>query len=254
MDDKRIYSDKVNINDNHVKKFYNTRALKYKEGLKTEYTTVLLGDDNPEYAEKWDEFEKEHILPLLKVSSEANVLDIGCGIGRWAKKLIPVVKNYVGTDFSSMMIDSAKERFSYCDNCHFVNCAFQDIISKEAVMANQYDAIIIAGVSMYINDEDLKKCYGYLPMLLKEGGRLYIEESVGVKHRLTLNHIWSQSLDDDYDAIYRTREEYLELMKVIIDNNELVCEDYFKQLDKEELSETSHWYVIVEKREIASGR
>lgn len=35
--------------------------------------------------------------------------------------------------------------------------------------------------------------------------------------RLTLNHIWSDGLRSDYDAIYRTREEYLELLQSLLD-------------------------------------
>ena len=42
-----------------------------------------------------------------------------------------------------------------------------------------------------------------------------------------------------------TREEYLDLMNGLTDDLHIVEEGYFEQLDKKELSETSHWYIIL---------
>ena len=106
---------------------------------------------------------------------------------------------------------------------------------------------IIAGVSMYINDAELRKCYDSLTDILNEGAIVYIEESIGVNERLTLDHIWSDSLKDNYDAIYRTRKEYLELMSGLTNRVQILKEGYFEQLDKKELSETSHWYIFLKK-------
>lgn len=100
---------------------------------------------------------------------------------------------------------------------------------------------------MYINEDDLRKCYAQLRELLKDGGRLYMEESVGLKERLTLNHIWSENLGDNYDAIYRTREEYLELLSPLIQSTTVIRDEYMEELDKKDLKETSHWYIILEK-------
>ena len=62
---------------------------------------------------------------------------------------------------------------------------------------------------MYINDAELRKCYDSLTDILNEGAIVYIEESIGVNERLTLDHIWSDILKDNYDAIYRTRKDIL---------------------------------------------
>ena len=100
---------------------------------------------------------------------------------------------------------------------------------------------------MYINDAELRKCYDSLTDILNEGAIVYIEESIGVNERLTLDHIWSDRLKDNYDAIYRTRKEYLELMSGLTNRVQILKEGYFEQLDKKELSETSHWYIFLKK-------
>ena len=111
----------------------------------------------------------------------------------------------------------------------------------------KFDTVIIEGGSMYINDVDLRNCYASLADVLNEGAIVYIEECIGVNERLTLDHIWSDSLKDNYDAIYRTRKEYLELMSGLTNRVQILKEGYFEQLDKKELSETSHWYIFLKK-------
>ena len=40
----------------------------------------------------------KQILPLLDVSTSTKVLDIGCGIGRWAEAFVGKIDFYHGTD------------------------------------------------------------------------------------------------------------------------------------------------------------
>lgn len=245
--EKRIYSKKVDLSAENIKEFYDKRAGKYMAGKNSRCTTVLLGDNHPEYAEAWNEFEKKSILPYLNVNNEHRILDIGCGVGRWAENLVPTCKEYVGTDFSCEMVKAASEYFKDLQKVHFVNSSFQDIFSNEYICSRRFDTVIIAGVSMYINDSELKECFEKLGELLNPGAVVYMEESVGVKERLTLNHIWSENLDDNYDAIYRTRNEYLDLIQPLLASTEILCEDYFNELDKKDMSETSHWYILLKK-------
>ena len=114
------------------------------------------------------------------------------------------------------------------------------------VKRNKFDAVIIAGVSMYINDQVLAQCYGELSTILNKGAIVYIEESIGVEKRLTLNNIWSENLNSDYHAIYRTREEYKKILTPLLKQTKVLADDYFNVLDKKELSETSHWYTLLE--------
>lgn len=241
MEDKtRIYGARVDIEKTDIKAFYDRRASNHSAG----YTTVLLGDNKPDYAEKWDKTEKDKIMPYLNSDGKKIVLDIGCGIGRWAESLVSSAAMYVGIDFSEEMIKVANKRFFNYENTYFFNDSFQGIFENKNINQTKYDIVIITGVSMYINDVELQDCYEQLYPLLSDDAIVYIEESVAVKERLTLNHIWSENLKDNYDAIYRTREEYLELMKPLLSKCKIVKEEYFDELDKSEMKETSHWYII----------
>ena len=64
MKENRIYGKKVDIKGENTKEFYNNRARAMKD-MDNPYVSVLLGDQNPEYALMWNTFEKENILPKM---------------------------------------------------------------------------------------------------------------------------------------------------------------------------------------------
>lgn len=241
---ERVYGEKVSIDTKNTISFYNQRAKTIKN-REQEYTTVLLGDQDPEYAVKWDEYEKGFVLPKLMLNRNKVVLDLGCGMGRLADAVSDKVKEYYGVDFSSEMIAVAKQNVRN-NNCHFYTMSVVDALSDPKITARKYDLVLMAGVSMYINEDELKESYRLLRNLVNKDSLFYFEESVGKKERLTLNHIWSEDLQDYYGAIYRTREEYKSLIDECINGAKYIEEGYMNFLDKEERSETSHWYALLQ--------
>ena len=245
-DEKRIYSEVFDVNEKSVSAFFDKRAKDFDSGIKNDNTAVLFGDSKPGYADKWDEFEKNKILPSLRLDKSKNVIDIGCGVGRWATSVVPLCGRYVGVDFSEEMIKAVSKRFADKDNVLFKRASFLDLFEDVEITGKKYDAVIITGVSIYINDSILAKCYEKLPDILNKGAIVYIEESIGVETRLTLNGVWSEDMKSNYAAIYRTRDEYLELLSPVITKANVLVDDYFQVLDKKEFSETSHWYTLLE--------
>ena len=84
----RVYNDKVNVDDKNIKAFFNNRAKKFAAGEVNQYTSVVLGDNKPDYGKEWNEFEKKQVVQHLNLGPDKKVLDIGCGIGRWAENII----------------------------------------------------------------------------------------------------------------------------------------------------------------------
>ena len=239
---ERVYGEKVSIDTENTVSFYDQRAKTIKN-RKQEYTTVLLGDQDPDFSVKWDAYEKQFILPKLKLNQDKVILDIGCGIGRWAEAVADQCKEYYGVDFSSEMIAVAKENIKN-ENCHFYAMSAVDAVSNPKITDRKYDIVLDVGVSMYINEEELVECYQGLKKLADRDTLFYFEESVGKKERITLNHIWSDNLNAYYGAIYRTREEYKSLIEECMNGVEFIEEGYLQCLDKKEHAETSHWYAL----------
>ena len=203
---ERVYGEPIKLDGKQIKDFFNRRAIGFQENRRSSNTTVLLGDANENYAEKWDKFEKEYILPFLSLKRTDAVLDIGCGIGRWAKTLLPLCGSYIGLDLSDEMILTAQSIFADTPSALFINASFQELFSVPQIVGKQFHTIIITGVCMYLNDNELCKCFEQLSRILApHGGILYLEESIGIQERLSLNAQWSSTLDDYYSAVYRTK-------------------------------------------------
>lgn len=247
MDEHRIYEDKADIDGQNTRDFYNRRA-KQMEDMECPYTAVLLGDQNPDHAAKWNIFEHENILPQLQITKESNVLDIGCGMGRWAEQVIPLCNYYCGVDFSSEMIKVAKQRSQGREGSfEFLNYSFQELIEqKKEEFQGKFDRLIIAGVCMYINDKELPECLETLLTFFKKDSIFYLTETVGVEKRLTLKEFYSDTLKCDYDAIYRTPKEYKNYFKVIENAGyQALQQGFLPKLNNEEgFSETDRWYSI----------
>lgn len=249
MKENRVYGSKININCDNTKELYDSRAERLNE-MECPYTAVLLGDQDSNYAKKWNEFENKFILPKLEVNEKSRVLDIGCGMGRWAEFILPIAESYCGTDFSSGMIEVAKERCGKISgNGEFLNLSFQEFVSNYGENT-KFSRVIISGVCMYINDEDLGYCYKKLLDNLEQECVVYLTDTVGVNIRLTLDKCPSQALKTTYDVIYRTTAEYNEYYKVFLDAGfEIVEQEYLPHLNKEQgFSETERWYTILKRK------
>ncbi len=248
MDDKRIYHEKVEIKQENVRDFYNQRA-KNTENMQCPYTAVLLNDEEPKHAEEWNEFEKQYIQPELKIEKNCNVLDIGCGIGRWAETIIPAANYYLGVDYAEEMVKTAAKRNQHSGKQYeFMNMSFQETVDKgNNFYRAKFNRLIIGGVCMYINDTDLEQSFYKLNSLLDDSCILYLTETVALEKRLTLDDFYSEALRTNYDVIYRTAEEYQEYYKVLLSKGfQVVKQEYLPKLNQEEkYRETDRYYTIL---------
>lgn len=248
-DTKRIYGDKFEINTSKTIELYNQRADRISQ-MQSPYTAVLLGDQNPEYAEKWDIDEKNRVLPFLNVKKDSSILDLGCGIGRWAETLIPLSGDYTGVDFSSGMIKSAEERCSELvnENTEFICSSIQDYI-ETLDSQRKFDVIIISYVCMYINDSEIEKLIDKLLQHTAKECSVYFIDTVALEKRLTLNEIYSQALKSNYSAIYRTIDELNLLYSHLKAKGfQEISNGFMPKLNNEKaFSETDRYYTILKR-------
>lgn len=206
----RIYSDKIAIQKESTHAFFERRG----KGVDQNHplTSVLYQDDNPELAAARDRWEKLSILPKLAIQTQSSVLDIGCGIGRWAEACLPTCERYHGTDFSASLIDVARKRID-SPNATFQVLAAQDCQPDRIEGAVAFTHVLIAGVLLYLNDDEVAAALSGVGACAGPSCTLYIREPIAVKDRLTLDNHLSQELKAEYSAIYRTEAELVALFE-----------------------------------------
>ena len=202
----RVYTDKIEIDNNSTKEFWENRANNINN-----LQTVLLGSDKTGIEQNTrNEHEKLIVESVIKQIQNPKILDIGCGIGRWAENLINQFDYYVGVDFSEGFINFASEKFANYSNIKFYNNSILNL-DKE-ILNSKFNFIICTGVLMYINDSNIFDILKAFRRVTPE--YVYIQESISLMDaRLTLNKFESKDLQTNYNAIYRTKQEYEEYFK-----------------------------------------
>ena len=202
----RVYTDKIEIDNNSTKEFWENRANNINN-----LQTVLLGSDKTGIEQNTrNEHEKLIVESVVKQIQNPRILDIGCGIGRWAENLINQFDSYTGVDFSEGFINFASKKFANYSNIKFYNNSILNL-DKE-ILNSKFNFIICTGVLMYVNDSNIFDIFKAFRRITPE--YVYIQESISLMDaRLTLNKFESKDLQTNYNAIYRTKQEYEEYFK-----------------------------------------
>lgn len=249
----RYANSRIVLDNNKMKDFFEQRANK---GLPHRYNYVIYQDSHPELALQRDEYEKSRFLKYMHLKPDSIILDIGCGVGRWGDEIVRHLSTgrYVGVDYSPNMLEVARKELGHTGKCDFFCGDFKEIreILRIHQVKRKFDVILLNGILMYINDDDILKCLEAVNDLLVDGGVIYIKESVGKEERLTLKEFYSNELKSNYSAIYRSINEYNSLLnkKFINKYYKIVSQGETWKREQQNRSDTTSYYWIINKRKM----
>lgn len=244
----RIKEQITDIDYEQTKRFFTKRAEKYREN--NPYSVTMYQDNHPELVKERNKVEIEKLCPKLHLSDHSKILDIACGIGRWADAVEVGIDEYCGIDFSGELIEIANKR-NKKPNFSFFEGAIREI--DKILLENdkgKYNTVLMVGILMYLNDDDLLQTLQATERVCEEHAILCIREPMGISARLTLKDFFSEELQDNYNAIYRTREEILRFLQAaFLEKGFSIKEEGFL-FDEDALNnrkETAQYYYILER-------
>lgn len=202
----RATGGKIDLDYAKTKEFFDSREKKYTE--EHPYVITMYQDAHPKLTDIRNQAEINKILPILQLEQKSRILDLGCGIGRWADAIHCKVTEYLGIDFSEGLVRIARSRnkrpeFSFEQ---MSVCDFGAFFRSHHL--HPFNCLIISGVLLYLNDLDIEKLFQAFSDFLVPEGIVYLREPIGIQERLTLKDFYSQELGHDYHTIYRTVDEY----------------------------------------------
>ena len=233
----RLYGEKENINKEDVKNFFDGRANKEVDSLLT-----ITSFQDKQKVDKRQEEEVEVVLKNINIENK-KILEIGCGYGRWSEFFHEKCSEYLGIDFSENLIKLANETYNY-ENCYFQVMSALDINIDELLIKPPFDIIYIAGVLIYLNDDDINLLISEINKITSKDKIIYIREPISLmEYRLTLKDFFSEDLGSNYNAVYRTEKELLNFFERFENITDIKSDKIHETLNKH--VETGYKYYIL---------
>ncbi len=198
------------LDTGQLKSFWRQRADVLKKSRVGILQSTMLTSSESEAKAK-DRKEKKLVMdklkPLLKKNGE--MLELGCGTGRWSRAFAPFVKSIDAFDYSSDFIEIARKASARAriGNVHYHQAAIEKI-----QLDKQYDFSVSIALLHYLNDKQYRRALRLMKTGLVKGGLAVFRESFGYKKRFELHGFHSDVLQTGYHAVYRTSDEIAQHM------------------------------------------
>lgn len=196
----------VAIDQDSVKRFWDARASTYSQ---LPFESVVNLEQDPENLKLKIELETGKVFHYLPSLSGARILDLGAGVGQWAFRFADCgAGEVVAVEYSADLVEIGRREAAErgYKSVEFVVSAAEDFAS-----ASNFDFIFISGLFVYLNDDQALRLAQHLPSLVAGDSRVVLRDGTAIESRYELNKSFSEHLQTEYSAVYRTRDEYREL-------------------------------------------
>jgi protein-L-isoaspartate O-methyltransferase len=162
----------------------------------------------------------QRLIRNAKIGSDGTVLDLGSGVGFWAKYFAQRFEKVIAIEASTPLYEAMATRCSRYPNATLIN---DDVLGFEP--NGRYSIIFLGGMLMYLNDDDVIALLEKLTPFLEPGGIVLCRESTVRNGTLTRQ--------GDYQVVYRSVQTYSSLFRkcgLSIDHVELNTPYFLMQM------------------------
>lgn len=189
----------MNKNKDQVVNFWDNVAK--RSSHKNRKNAGMLGPGTAFFEADRQSQENTKFNQLIDLNTISNVLEVGCGGGRWCFYLSDKVSGSItGIDISGEMIKLAN---SLLEREKLKNIEFyqKDFLSLDDI--KKYDLIYFSGVLQYIEDDKIMEMLKKIKNEASSKCIILCRDTIQLKERITKT--------GDYPVIYRTKQEYIDL-------------------------------------------
>lgn len=140
-------------------------------------TSDMVGLYGDQYVKRFEANQRierlRRLVPLMDLCPSGTVADIACGSGLLVGLIAPLVKEYIGVDFSPHFIDAANRRRERLgiENASFCCTSIEDFCGR---YPETFDACLAMDVSEHIPDDEWISILTAIRASMKNGGKLYV--------------------------------------------------------------------------------
>lgn len=162
-----------------------------------------------------------------------DILDVGCGTGRFLFRVLPIAKSVIGIDNDIDSIDVLKqlmlEKYSCFSNRAFIYC--KDIqkcnIGKEIV-----DLSVFSWSFYALNNEQMVNSLLNISEMLREDGMLLILQPVGGEFEEVMRKFFEEHIDmDEYSTALSLMDDVTSSLYTLVATDKIISEFVVKDLE-----------------------
>ena len=191
-----------------VRTFWAGRGRRLKDRSLGLLQAGMFTQSESEAEERW-EIERREVTELLAevIRPGDEILEPGCGTGRWTRELVRMGARVVGFDACREFIEVAREIEG--GDLHPSRAAYliSDVLGFHS--DRQFNGVFVSGLLQYLSDAELCRFNNLVINRTKPGGWLCIKQTVSLARRLELRGYFSETMKEEYSAVYRTEEDVL---------------------------------------------
>jgi len=159
-------------------------------------------------------FENDAAIADLRVKTEIEVInaefrlnesdilvDLGAGNGRFSLLFAPKVRKVVSVEYINDFTEIIKEQ---ADKRGFGNIEIINSPAEDYCRNDFADVVFISGLLNYLDSGQYSKTLSNVSKTIKQGGRLFMRETISVLENEFIVDKFSEELGSHYCSIYRT--------------------------------------------------
>lgn len=196
------------VDKNKIKSFWDKRADTYQN---LAFESIANLEQDPENLKLKIQLETEKVGDYLDSIQGKSVLDLGAGVGQWAFRFVEGgASSVTAVEYSAPLAEIGRKEAARrgSKNIEFVVSGAEEFLSDQT-----FDIVFISGLFVYMTDEQANLLASHLSSFCHEGTMVLLRDGTAVEKRYEINNRMSDHLQTLYSAIYRTRQEYIDLFK-----------------------------------------
>ena len=195
------------IDKTSVADFWESHARSLSNSQKPGLSNL---ETDPNFAEKKINIERTVLSSYVSSDSVGTFLDFGAGYGEWSLFFHKMFKKIIAYEQSATMYDIFLKKVT--DN----SVKNVEIIKKDVSKVDSIDSFSVAllsGILIYLPDTDVENILRLLFRASNSRSIIVLRDATGVSGDYSIDGKFSEALQQNYHAFYRSREHYIEIFK-----------------------------------------
>lgn len=195
------------IDKKYVADFWESHAKSFKHKYKSGLSNL---ETDPNLAEKKNNIEREVLSSYISKNTDGTFLDFGAGHGEWSIFFHKMFKKVTAYEQSVSMYDI------FIRNVAKSNITNIEIIQKDVSKIKKIESFSVAllsGILIYLPDHDVENILKLLFQASNSGSIIILRDGTGTNGDYSINGKFSEALQQEYHAFYRSREHYIDIFK-----------------------------------------